>query len=61
MYLVINLLPQVEEAKMEKLNTFIKNSCINHFELKDEDIEMPMNPKTGKTFGVAFVKLENET
>jgi len=60
-YFVINNLPKCEEAKVAKLNDLIKKTLQKqNLFIKDEDIDMPIEPASEKTFGVAFIKMNNE-
>lgn len=60
-YFVINNLPKCKEDKLPKLIDLIEKA-LNKKNLKVDptDIEIPINPKTNETDGVAFVKMTNE-
>jgi hypothetical protein len=58
---VINNLPKCKEDKLPKLLTLIETSLKKkNLMVKPGDIDIPINPATQETDGVAFVKLSNE-
>ena len=60
-YFVINNLPKCKEDKIGKLVTLIETSIKKkNLKVTSEDIEIPINPETQETDGVAFVKMSNE-
>lgn len=60
-YFVINNLPKCEEAKVSKLKSMIiKASAKQNLVMTEDSIDMPMDPATSQTFGVAFIKMKNE-
>ena len=60
-YFVINNLPKCKEDKVPKLVTLIESSLKKkNIKVTPEDIDIPINPTTEETDGVAFVKLSNE-
>ena len=55
-YFVINNLPKCEEKKVPKLKEIIiKASGKQNLTVKDENIDIPLDPATNQTFGVAFI------
>lgn len=60
-YFVINNLPKCEEAKVSKLKgMIIKSSAKQNLTVTEDSIDMPMDPATSQTYGVAFIKMKNE-
>ena len=60
-YFVINNLPKAEEAKVGKLKALImKSTAKNNLNVQEENIEIPLDSETKKTFGVAYVRMNNE-
>jgi RNA recognition motif-containing protein len=60
-YFVVNNLPKCEEEKIPKLVQLIETSLTkSNLHLAQTDIEIPINPETQKTDGVAFVRMKNE-
>ncbi len=60
-YFVINNLPKCKEDKLPKLITLIETSLKKkNLKIEPADIDIPINPKTEETDGVAFVKMQNE-
>jgi len=60
-YFVINNLPKCKEDKLPKLITLIETSLKKkNLKVDPADIDIPINPTTGETDGVAFVKMSNE-
>lgn len=60
-YFVINNLPKCKEDKLPKLLTLIEASLKKkNLKVNPGDIDIPINPATQETDGVAFVKLSNE-
>ncbi len=60
-YFVINNLPKCAVEKVAKLQgLIIKASIKQNLNVKEEDIEIPIDESTNETFGVAFIKMNNE-
>ena len=60
-YFVINNLPKTTEEKLPKLVTLIQQSIEkSKMRVDPADIQIPINPETEKTDGVAFVKMSSE-
>ena len=60
-YFVINNLPKCEEAKVVKLKgLIIKSSTKQNLAVTEENIDIPINPEDNMTYGVAFIKMNNE-
>ena len=57
---VIDNLPKVGPDKIKKLTGVLNKKCINAFSTDDfeNQLVMPMNAETGKTFGFAFVEFD---
>lgn len=61
MYFLINNLPKCKEDKVAKLVALIsKTLSQKNLNVADSDIEIPINPDTQETDGVAFVHMANE-
>ena len=61
MYFLINNLPKCKEDKISKLHALIsKTLSQKNLNVQDSDIEIPINPATNETDGVAFVRMANE-
>lgn len=61
MYFVINNLPKCKAEKIAKLVTLIESTIVKKkLKVTQDDIEIPINPETNETDGVAFVKMSNE-
>jgi len=60
-YFVINNLPKCEEKKVDKLKgMIIKASTKQNLVVTEESIDIPMDPATNETYGVAFIRMNNE-
>ena len=60
-YFVINNLPKCEENKIDKLKgMIIKASQKQNLNVTEESIDIPIDPSTNQTFGVAFIRMNNE-
>ena len=60
-YFVINNLPKTKEEKLPKLVALIETSLKKkNLKVNPEDIDIPINPATNETDGVAFCKMSNE-
>ena len=60
-YFVINNLPKCKEAKVPKLVTLITNTLVKkHLTVEEDAIDIPLDPNTEETYGVAFVRMNNE-
>jgi len=60
-YFVINNLPQADESKVPKLLTLIESTLAKKgLKIEQGDIDIPINPETKVSDGVAFVKMKNE-
>ena len=60
-YFVINNLPKCKEEKLPKLITLIETSLKKkNLKVDPADIDIPINPATSESDGVAFVKMSNE-
>ena len=60
-YFVINNLPKCAEEKIAKLKgLIIKASTKQNLNVKEENIEIPIDGTTNETFGVAFIEMNNE-
>lgn len=60
-YFVINNLPKCEEAKVNKLKGLIINiTTKQNLNVTEESIDIPIDASTDKTYGVAFIKMNNE-
>ena len=60
-YFVINNLPKAEEAKIVKLKALImKSTAKNNLQVSEDQIDIPIDPETNKTYGVAYVRMNNE-
>jgi translation initiation factor 3 subunit B len=60
-YFVINNLPKCKEEKLPKLITLIETSLKKkNLKVEPADIDIPINPATSESDGVAFVKMSNE-
>ena len=54
-------MPKTEERKVAKLKEIIiKASSKQNLSVKEENIDIPLDPETNQTFGVAFIKMNNE-
>jgi len=54
-------MPKCEEKKVSKLKEIIiKASVKQNLSVKDDNIDVPIDPTTNMTFGVAFIKMNNE-
>jgi len=60
-YFVINNMPKVSQEKLPKLVGLI-GTTLNKKKLtvEEENIDIPINPETNTTDGVAFIKMRNE-
>jgi len=55
-YFVINNLPKCEEAKVSKLKGLImKTTTKQNLNVTEENIDIPVDPATNQTYGVAFI------
>lgn len=60
-YFVINNMPKVGEDKLPKLVGLIGTTLNKKkLQVEEEAIDIPINKETGKTDGVAFIKMRNE-
>lgn len=60
-YFVVNNLPKCKMEKLPKLTTLLESTLKKkNLKINTEDIEMPINPETQETDGVAFIKMANE-
>ena len=60
-YFMINNLPKADESKIPKLKALImKSTAQNNLGVQEENIDVPIDPETNKTFGVAYVRMNNE-
>lgn len=60
-YFVINNLPKCKEEKIPKLVSLLEATIKKkNLKINDGDIDIPINPDTQETDGVAFVKMSNE-
>ena len=60
-FFVINNLPKIPAEKIPKLVMVIQKSLQKkNLKIEDSAIEMPINPDTNETDGVAFVQMKNE-
>lgn len=60
-YFVINNLPKCKIEKVPKLKNLIETSIKKkNLNVSEEDIDIPLNPETQETDGVAFIKMNNE-
>lgn len=61
MYFLINNLPKCKEDKVSKLVALIiKTLTQKGLKIEETDVDIPLNPATQETDGVAFVKMANE-
>jgi len=57
----VNNLPKCKMEKLPKLTTLLESTLKKkNLKINTEDIEMPINPETQETDGVAFIKMANE-
>lgn len=57
-YFVINNLPKCKEEKIPKLVALIEKAIKGkNLKIEDGDIDIPINPDTNETDGVAFIKM----
>jgi len=60
-YFVVNNLPKCKEEKLPKLKTLLESTLSKKkLKINTEDIDIPINPETQETDGVAFIKMANE-
>lgn len=60
-YFVVNNLPKAKEEKIPKLKAIFEKAIQKkNLKVAEEDIDIPINPDTEETDGVAFIKMSNE-
>lgn len=60
-YFVINNLPKCAAEKLPKLESLIRKTLEKQNLKLDEDaLDIPLDPATSQTYGVAFIRMNNE-